>query len=215
MKTALKVFGCVVAACLLLMVGTVLVLNTDTFQNKMLKRATSMLSDKLQTRVEIDSISIGLFSQKVNLYGLDIEDLQHRKMFQLDHLAVSVKLLPLLRNEVRITNASIDGIRAQLYKPKPDSAANYQFIIDAFKKDSTESRDKEISKEDKNKKKLTLNLHKLSLSKIDVIYNDQAYKLQSLLYKKKGKDKHNATISDLQRSCKEFYSISMEFDSEA
>ena len=200
MKTALKVFGCVVAACLLLMVGTVLVLNTDTFQNKMLKRATSMLSDKLQTRVEIDSISIGLFSQKVNLYGLDIEDLQHRKMFQLDHLAVSVKLLPLLRNEVRITNASIDGIRAQLYKPKPDSAANYQFIIDAFKKDSTESRDKEISKEDKNKKKLTLNLHKLSLSKIDVIYNDQAYKLQSLLYKKKGKDKHNATISDLQRS---------------
>ena len=200
MKTALKVFGCVVAACLLLMVGTVLVLNTDTFQNKLLKQATSMLSDKLQTRVEIDSISIGLFSQKVNLYGLDIEDLQHRKMFQLDHLAVSVKLLPLLCNEVRITNASIDGIRAQLYKPKPDSAANYQFVIDAFKKDSTESRDKEISKEDKNKKKLTLNLHKLSLSKIDVIYNDQAYKLQSLLYKKKGKDKHNATISDLQRS---------------
>ena len=200
MKTTLKVFGCVVAACLLLMVGTVLVLNTDTFQNKMLKRATSMLSDKLQTRVEIDSISIGLFSQKVNLYGLDIEDLQHRKMFQLDHLAVSVKLLPLLRNEVRITNASIDGVRAQLYKPKPDSAANYQFVIDAFKKDSTESHDKEIAKEDKNKKKLTLNLHKLSLSGIDVTYNDQAYKLQSLLYKKKGKDKHNATISDLQRS---------------
>ena len=200
MKTTLKVFGCVVAACLLLMVGTVLVLNTDTFQNKMLKRATSMLSDKLQTRVEIDSISIGLFSQKVNLYGLDIEDLQHRKMFQLDHLAVSVKLLPLLRNEVRITNASIDGIRAQLYKPKPDSAANYQFVIDAFKKDSTESHDKEIAKEDKNKKKLTLNLHKLSLSGIDVTYNDQAYKLQSLLYKKKGKDKHTATISDLQRS---------------
>ena len=200
MKTALKVFGCVVAACLLLMVGTVLVLNTDTFQNKLLKQATSMLSDKLQTRVEIDSISIGLISQKVNLYGLDIEDLQHRKMFQLDHLAVSVKLLPLLHNEVRITNASIDGIRAQLYKPKPDSAANYQFVIDAFKKDSTESRDKEISKEDKEKEKLTLNLHKLSLSKIDVIYNDQAYKLQSLLYKKKGKDKHNATISDLQRS---------------
>ena len=196
----LKVFGCVVAACLVLMVGTVFLLNTDTFQNKLLRHATSLLSDKLQTRVEIDSISIGLFSQKVNLYGLEVEDLQHRKMFQLDHLAVSVKLLPLLRNEVRITNASIDGVRAQLYKPKPDSAANYQFIIDAFKKDSTESRDKEISKEDKEKKKLTLNLHKLSLSKIDVIYNDQAYKLQSLLYKKKGKDKHNATISDLQRS---------------
>ena len=68
MKKLLKVFGCVVAVCLVLMVGTVMVLNTDTFQNKLLKRATSLLSEKLQTRVEIDSVSIGLFSQNVNLY---------------------------------------------------------------------------------------------------------------------------------------------------
>jgi hypothetical protein len=196
----LKILGCVVAACLVLMVGTVLVLNTDTFQNKLLRHATSLLSDKLQTRVEIDSISIGLFSQKVNLYGLEVEDLQHRKMFQLDHLAVNVKLLPLLHNEVRITNASIDGVRAQLYKPRPDSAANYQFVIDAFKKDSTESREKEVTKEEKKKEKLNVNLTKLSLSRVDIIYNDQAYKLESLKYRKKGRDKHNATITDLHRS---------------
>ena len=196
----LKILGCVVAACLVLMVGTVLVLNTDTFQNKLLRHATSLLSDKLQTRVEIDSISIGLFSQKVNLYGLEVEDLQHRKMFQLDHLAVNVKLLPLLHNEVRITNASIDGVRAQLYKPRPDSAANYQFVIDAFKKDSTESREKEVTKEEKKKEKLNVNLNKLSLSRVDIIYNDQTYKLESLKYRKKGRDKHNATITDLHRS---------------
>lgn len=196
----LKIIGCVVAACLVLMVGTILVLNTDTFQNKLLRHATSLLSDKLQTRVEIDSISIGLFSQKVNLYGLEVEDLQHRKMFQLDHLSVNVKLLPLLHNEVRITNASIDGVRAQLYKPRPDSAANYQFVIDAFKKDSTESREKEVTKEEKKKEKLNVNLTKLSLSRVDIIYNDQAYKLESLKYRKKGRDKHNATITDLHRS---------------
>ena len=200
MRKLLKVFGCVVATCIVLMFGAVFLLNTDAFQNKLLRHATQLLSEKLHTRVEIDSVSIGLFSQNVNLYGLDVEDLQHRKMFQLDHLSVNVKLLPLLHNEVRITHASIDGIRAQLYKPKPDSAANYQFVIDAFKKDSTESRDKEVTKEDKKKKKLNLNLNKLSLSNIDVIYNDQAYKLQELLYKKKGDTKHTATISDLKRS---------------
>ena len=200
MRRFLKVFGCVVAACIVLMFGGVFLLNTDAFQNKLLRHATQLLSEKLHTRVEIDSVSIGLFSQNVNLYGLDVEDLQHRKMFQLDHLSVNVKLLPLLHNEVRITHASIDGIRAQLYKPKPDSAANYQFVIDAFKKDSTESRDKEVTKEDKKKKKLNLNLSKLSLSHIDVIYNDQAYKLQELLYKKKGDTKHTATISELKRS---------------
>lgn len=200
MRTILKVFGCLIAACIVLMFGTVFLLNTDAFQNKLLHHATQLLSEKLQTRVEIDSVSIGLFSQDVNLYGLDVEDLQHRKMFQLDHLSVNVKLLPLLHNEVRITHASIDGVRAQLYKPKSDSAANYQFVIDAFKKDSTESRDKEVTKEEKEKKKLNLNLSKLSLSHIDVIYNDQAYKLQELLYKKKGDTKHTATISELKRS---------------
>ena len=199
MKTILKVFGCLVVACMLLIVGAVFVLNTDAFQNKLLKRATQMLSDKLQTRVEIDSISIGLFSQDVNLYGLDVEDLQHRKMFQLDRLSVDVKLLPLLHNEVRITDASIDGIRAQLYKPKPDSAANYQFVIDAFKRDSLPRKD-EQTKEEKDKKKLTLNLSKMSLSNIDVVYNDQTYKLQSLQYRKHGSDQHTATITGLHRS---------------
>ena len=200
MKTILKVFGCLVAACIVLMCGAVFLLNTDAFQNKLLRHATQLLSEKLQTRVEIDSVSIGLFSQKVNLYGLDVEDLQHRKMFQLDRLSVNVKLLPLLHNEVRITNATIDGVRAQLYKPRPDSAANYQFVIDAFKKDSTEARKQEVTKEDKEKKKLNLNLSKLSLSRIDVTYNDQAYKLQELLYKKKGDTRHAATISELKRS---------------
>lgn len=199
MKIVLKVFGCLVVACMLLIVGAVFVLNTDAFQNKLLKRATQMLSDKLQTRVEIDSISIGLFSQDVNLYGLDVEDLQHRKMFQLDRLSVDVKLLPLLHNEVRITDASIDGIRAQLYKPKPDSAANYQFVIDAFKRDSLPRKD-EQTKEEKDKKKLTLNLSKMSLSNIDVVYNDQKYKLQSLQYRKHGSDQHTATIIGLHRS---------------
>ena len=58
----------------------------------------------------------------------------------------------------------------------------------------------EVTKEDKKKKKLNLNLSKLSLSRIDVIYNDQAYQLQELLYKKKGDTRHTATISELKRS---------------
>ena len=201
MKTILKICGGLVAAVITLVVGTVLVLNTDTFQNKLLRRATQMLSDKLQTRVEIDSISIGLFSQDVNLYGLDVEDLQHRKMFQLDRLSVNVKLLPLLHNEVRITDASIYGVRAQLYKPRPDSAANFQFVIDAFKKDSTESRKKEATADSlKNKKKLTLRLSQLSVSNVDVTFNDQAYTLENVMCQIRDDNRSSATITNLQRS---------------
>lgn len=197
---ALKVLGGLIAFCFALLAGAVFLLNTDAFQNKLLKYATQMLSEKLQTRVEIDSISVGLFSQDVNLYGLDVEDLQHRKMLQLDRLSVDLELWALLHDEVCIKDASIDGVRAQLYKPRPDSAANYQFVIDAFKKDSTELRDKEIKKEKGNKKKLTLNLSQMSLSHIGVTFNDQVYTLQSLMYQKSRSDHQSATITRLQRS---------------
>ena len=96
--TIFKVLGGLFAFCIALIAGTVLLLNTDAFQNKLLKYATQMLSEKLQTHVEIDSISVGLFSQDVNLYGLDVEDLQHRKMLQLDRLSVDLKLMALLHN---------------------------------------------------------------------------------------------------------------------
>ena len=46
MKTFLKVFGCVVAACLVLMCVAVFLLNTDTFQNKLIRHATQLLSEK-------------------------------------------------------------------------------------------------------------------------------------------------------------------------
>ena len=200
MKSFLKIGVGLIALCMVLVVGMVFLLNTDAFQNKLLKHATQLLSEKLQTRVEIDSVSIGLFSQDFHLYGLDVEDLQHRKMLQLDRLSVNVEWLPLLHNEVCITDASIDGVRAQLYKSRPDSAANFQFIIDAFKKDSTESRDQKPKEAQGKKEKLTLNLSKVSLTHIDVSFENQAYSLQSLLYKREGSSKHTITITDVQRS---------------
>ena len=200
MKLILKICGGLVATVIVLVVGAVAVLNTDTFQNKLLRHATQMLSEKLQTRVEIDSISIGLFSQDVNLYGLDVEDLQHRKMFQLDRLSVNVRLLALLSNEVCITDAAIDGVRAQLYKPRPDSAANYQFVIDAFKKDSVPAAKPQAEDSVKTKKKLTLHLSKLSVSHVDVTFNNQAYTLENVMYRMRDDKQISATITNVQRS---------------
>jgi hypothetical protein len=172
----------------------------------MLKYATEMLSEKLKTKVSIDHVSIGLFSQDVRLYGLDIEDLQQRKMLLLDTLAVDIDLLKLLSREVSISEAKVHGIQAQLYKASPDTAANYQFVIDAFKKDKAadkeeDKEEEEDEKEDSKKsKKLTVDLSRLSLSRIHVVYNDQEYSLQQLLYKKGSKDAQSATINGLKRT---------------
>ena len=200
--TLLKIFGGLVAFCVALVVGAVFLLNTDSFQNKLLQKATEMLSDKLQTRVQIDHVSVGLFSQDLRLYGLDVEDQQQRKMLQLDTLSVDVDVLPLLRHEIRISEVKVKGVRALLLKPSPDSVANYQFVIDAFKKDKsgTEGVEREAKAEEcEEKEKLSLAIDRGRLEHIHVTYNNQQYDLGVLEYKLSGDGQHVAAIRQLQR----------------
>ncbi len=144
-KLSLKIIGGVVATLLVLTVAAVFTLNTSWCQQKVLNYAVSLLEERLQTRVEIDSVSVSLWTQDVHLMGLRIEDRQERKMLEADHLAVSLDLTDLLDHKVDVSEAEITGVRMRLYQPK-DSAANYQFVVDAFKSnrtDSTEQRQKE------------------------------------------------------------------------
>lgn len=144
-KLSLKIIGGVVATLLVLTVAAVFTLNTSWCQQKVLNYAVSLLEERLQTKVEIDSVSVSLWTQDIHLMGLRIEDRQERKMLEADHLAVSLDLTDLLDHKVDVSEAEITGVRMRLYQPK-DSAANYQFVVDAFKSnktDSTEQRQKE------------------------------------------------------------------------
>ena len=195
----LKIIGGTAMGCVVLMVGSVLLLNTDYFQNKLLSHATRMLSDKLQTNVQVERVSIGLFSQDVHLYGLGVDDQQQRRMFQLDTLSVDVDLWPLLQKEIRISEVQVKGVSALLLKPSPDSVANYQFVIDAFKKDKKREKkaeDKEGGKSDK----LTFAVDRGRLEHISVTYNDQKYALGALDYRLKNNSQHTVSIRQLQRN---------------
>ena len=60
LRTA-KIMTIIIFAFVVLVVATVGALNTSSVQNKLLAYATEMLQEKLQTKVEIDSIRIGFF----------------------------------------------------------------------------------------------------------------------------------------------------------
>ena len=83
------VIGIVVLVVLLLVTATIL-LNTQSVQDDLVAYATEQLELKLGTRVKIDHASVNVFTQKVNLEGLEVEDLEHRKMFELGRLLVDV-----------------------------------------------------------------------------------------------------------------------------
>ena len=192
----LKILGSTVAIVVVLLLGAALIFNTSSFQNKMMDYSADMLAERLQTKVKIDSVSINFLTFDVNLFGVEIEDREQRKMLQTERLSVNLDIWGILRDHIHITSARLDGVTARLYKPK-GGEANYQFVLDAFKSD----KPKEAKKEDdgeKKKKQLSLEVNNIEVSKIDVVFNEDTFYLGNLDYVKRLTGSQEGTIRDLR-----------------
>ena len=196
----LKILGGLVALVVVLLVAVFIYINSSAGQQRLLRFATDLLQDKLETKVQIDSVSVNFGTLDVNLIGLDVEDRQQRPLLQTDRIAVSIDKKKLLTHRVEVESAHIDGLRAQVHTTK-DSAANYQFIIDAFKTDKTKTQEKP-----KSKNQLVLDIHKLHLSNIYVEHHGVTKKgfnqtttfaLIDLLLKSKG-SKYAVVVDNLR-----------------
>ena len=129
----LKIAIGLVVFFVLAVVTSVWLINKPSTQDKVLKYATEMLAEKLNTKVEIDSIRIGFFREDIQLYGLRVDDQQQRRMLELQSLSAEFRILPIiLHQEVNLEEINVKGLHAYLYKPSPDEPANFQFVIDAF-----------------------------------------------------------------------------------
>ena len=169
LKIILKtVAGIVVLAVVLVISGVVLV-NSKAFQQRVLRQATELLSEKLQTTVKIDSIDIRFVQQQVRLYGLHVADQQQRPMLTIGQAGLDVDIREILGNKVVIENVEMSDASALLIKPKGEPG-NFQFVIDAFAKKPGAKPDTTIAP--KNKKKMEFHIRKVKLSDISIKYND-------------------------------------------
>lgn len=139
-----KVIAIIAVIFVVLIVSAVSLINSSSIQDRLLAYATEMLQEKLQTKVEIDSIRIGFFSDDIRIYHLMLEDQQQRPMLQMKQLNAEIKMMPLLfSKEVILEEVKLIGLHAKLYKPSsPDSVANYQFVLDAFKPSAKKEKEK-------------------------------------------------------------------------
>ncbi len=192
----LQIAGGIGLLTVLLLTVAAFVLNSSKFQAKMLEKAQTMLSEKLETNVSIDSVSIGVFTGSVQLYGLEIEDRQQRKMLQMKQLDANIVLSELLNNRVVIEAAGIRGLHALLLKPSPEEEANYQFVIDAFKK----KKDDEPKKKKADGQKLDFDIGKATLEDISVKYNDSDIRLAQARYDKAWSGKQRLEIKGVDAS---------------
>lgn len=195
-KRLLKWVGGILLGIVLLVVALIVMLNTSMVQNRLMEEAVGALKDKLQTEVKVNSLQVRLIGQDVSLKGVEVEDLQHRKMLLLKELGVEIDLWRLLDHEIKVVDVKLDGLEVNLYKPSRDSAANYQFLIDAFKKEKKDSVAN--VKKTKKKSKLTVDVDKVWLENIKVRFNEKTGVLGSLLYKKGRNGRQIAELRELK-----------------
>lgn len=178
----LKILAGLLVTVIILLLAATLVLNSSSFQQKMLSHATELLEEKLQTKVSIDSINVNFLKFNVGLYGMDVEDREHRQMLQVEHLAVNLDCWGILRDHVKVTYARLEGVKARLYKPQ-EGEANFQFVIDVFKRDKPKvKQEKKEEKKDTVNRRLTFEIRDAEIGRIDVVFNTDTFYMERFTY---------------------------------
>lgn len=200
MKKALKWIIGILCTLVVLVVGVLAtafyVFHTEWFQDELKERVVEQLTEKLDTRIELDHIGIDLMTFDAKIQGLSVEDRQQRKMLQLDHLQVDFNVLNyLMHKEIYVREATVRGLEANLLQESPDSAANFQFVIDAFKRDKKHNEKVDSLK---HKPKLTFKVKKVTLESIKVRFNDKRAHLGRFVYKSGGNGRDVAEINELR-----------------
>ena len=166
----LKITGYTLAAIVALLLLISAIINFGPVQNKIVGEATKALQEKIPTKVSVDKIWVNLLNLRASVRGVEVEDLQHRKMLQLANISAEIKLLPLFTGKLVLKGGEVEGLSALIVKPSKDEPANYQFLIDAFKKKDDKDKTKKEKKKD-SVKRFDIDLSFIKIYDIDVKYN--------------------------------------------
>ena len=179
----LKVLG-VVAVVLLL--ATIIISNSSYVQNKIIGLATDAIKKELNAEVQIGHVDINLFGQRASVSNVLLKDQQNRDMLSVKEIWGNLCLLPLLRGRVVLKEFSVSDVDVLVVQPE-DGPANYQFILDATKKD----------KKKKKSSVFQLDLRHALLKHLNVKYNDEQFQLEQAIYSF-WRGKHKLTAHHLQ-----------------
>lgn len=126
----LKWLGIVVGSILLLLIIIILLLRTPWAQQKVTNWATSYVSDKTGTEVDIDKLFI-TFRGNVQLEGLYLEGLKRDTLLYSRSLEAGVGISSIINGNLAISRVDWDGLRANVVRGN-DSTFNFQFLIDSL-----------------------------------------------------------------------------------
>jgi len=154
----------VILGILLLVVVLFLLLLTPPVQKFATTRVESFLENKLQTKVEIGRISIGL-PRKIALQNVYIEDRSKDTLLSGGSIKANLDIFKLLSNEVQVNSIELTDITAKIKRLLPDTTFNFQFIVDAFAPTTPTPVDTSAAP-------MKMNVDDVLLNNVRIIYND-------------------------------------------
>lgn len=135
-------------------------------QTKIVHAATSFVSDKTHTKVEIESVSIS-FPKSVVINGVFLEDLNKDTLIYAREAKVNIALLDILFNKITVNSVLLEGLNLNLHNAETDSLFNYNFLLTAFKDSTTQ-----VETTSKTPKPWTFYVNQINLNNIRVRYDD-------------------------------------------
>ena len=179
LKRFFKIVGYFLLTIILLIVVALYLLTKEKYQNVLVKKATTYLSDKLHTKVEIDHVSFSFFNN-FNLQGVYIEDDKKDTLAYIGNL--QLKTSELLNNywdneNAVIHYATIENAKVFLNRSK-DSIWNYDFIALALngssQNDTTKVEEIQPRKEKVTTSNLTIDIKNIAFNNVK-FYMDDAW----------------------------------------
>ncbi|MCK9399746.1 MAG: AsmA family protein [Bacteroidales bacterium] len=167
LKKTLKAVLWVAIVIILIVVIIAALIQIPGIQNKIVHYATSFVSNKTHTRVEIKNISIS-FPKSVVIEGLYLEDAQKDTLLYAGKAKINIAPYDLFSDKISISSFALEDVNLNLYSTDIDSLFNYNFLLTAFSDTTNQTKVKPQSTS-----KWTFSIDKASLKNIRLHYDDE------------------------------------------
>src|SRR6187397_1888468 len=141
-----------------------LLVQTGPVQNILRVNAVAYHQKKLKTKVEVGKVYVGV-PKNIILENVYIEDRQQDTLLSGGKIDATLDLFELIfHNQIDIRSIALDNITAKIKRQLPDTAFNFQFVVDAFT-----TKDTRISSDTSS---YFISIPSVELNKIRIIYKD-------------------------------------------
>ncbi len=140
-RKTLKAITWVAVVIVLIFVVIASLIRVPAIQNRIVHYATSFVTNKTNTRVEIGKIRIS-FPKSVVAERLFLEDLQQDTLLYAGRIRINLVFRDLFSERVTLSNVTLENAVIRLNRPATDSIFNYSFLVTAFGDKNSKKKDR-------------------------------------------------------------------------